>query len=90
MAKTIKIYSLQEFKELKGAKELTVRKSSTSDYYYATNSDGVKVAGVSPEVLDAINEGKELIVLQLEELGDTWFLIVPKRYNPQDAPVAKL
>ena len=90
MARTIRVYNVSAFKKMIGTSKLIIKKSSTSDYFYAANDSGIKVAGVSPDAIEAIKNKTPIVVLELEELGDTWYLIVPQRESSNSESIAEL
>ena len=90
MARTIRVYNVSAFKKMIGTSKLTIKKSASSNYYYAANDNGIKVAGVSPDAIEALKTKTPLVVLELEELGETWYLVVPQQENSTSEAIAEL
>lgn len=88
MARTIRVISIQEFKELMGTKKIVIKQSQKGTYY-ATDETGLRVASVSEDAVQAYKENKPLVVLELEDFGESWFLITKAADNP-DNTVAEL
>lgn len=86
MARTIRILSINEFKELVGTENIHVKMGATGSYY-AVDENSRRVASVASDVLDAVQSGKPLVVLELEELGDRWYMIVPAKDSQPDIMV---
>lgn len=86
MARTIRILSVDEFKKLVNTTSIHI-KLGTSGSYYATDSNSKRIASVAPDVMEAIANKVPLTVLELEDLGDRWFMIVPQRDHHPDLAV---
>lgn len=87
MARTLRVLTINEFKELVGSSTIHIKLSQKSGSYYATDAKLNRVASVAPEVMEAIAAQVPLVVLELEDLGDRWFLIVPQRDSSPDVAV---
>ncbi len=88
MARTVKVMSIQEFKELMGTKKIIVKQSQRGSFY-ALDEAGLRIASVSEDAISALNEKKSLVVLQLEDFGESWYLITKAADNP-DNTIAEL
>ena len=88
MARTVKVMSIQEFKELMGTKKIVIKQSQKGSFY-ALDEAGLRIASVSEDAISALAEKKGLVVLQLEDFGESWYLITKAADNP-DNTVAEL
>ena len=88
MARTVKVMSIHEFKELMGTKKIVIKQSQKGSFY-ALDEAGLRIASVSEDAISALNEKKSLVVLQLEDFGESWYLITKAADNP-DNTVAEL
>ena len=88
MARTVKVMSIHEFKELMGTKKIVIKQSQKGSFY-ALDEAGLRIASVSEDAISALNEKKSLVVLQLEDFGESWYLIT-KAADNQDNTVAEL
>ena len=88
MARTVKVMSIQEFKELMGTEKIIVKQSQRGSFY-ALDEAGLRIASVSEDAISALNEKKSLVVLQLEDFGESWYLITKAADNP-DNTIAEL
>lgn len=78
MAKVTRIIPITHFKELLGTRTLNIYQSADGQRYYATSDEGVRVAAVAPDAIDA----PELVALEVTDGVDSWYLIVPKKEAP--------
>ena len=88
MARTVKVMSIHEFKELMGTIKIIIKQSQKGNFY-AVDEAGLRIASVSEDAISALNEKKSLVVLQLEDFGESWYLITKAADNP-DNTVAEL
>ena len=88
MARTIRVLGIQEFKKLLGTEKIIIKQSSKGSFY-AVDEAGLRLASVSEDAISALNEKKSLVVLQLEDFGESWYLITKAADNP-DNTVAEL
>lgn len=88
MARTIRVLSVQEFKELMGAEKIIIKQSQKGSFY-AVDEAGLRIASVSEDAISALAEKKPLVVLHLEDFGESWYLITKAADNP-DNTVAEL
>ena len=88
MARTVKVMSIHEFKELMGTIKIIIKQSQKGNFY-AVDEAGLRIASVSEDAISALNEKKSLVVLQLEDFGESWYLITKAQENP-DNTVAEL
>ncbi len=88
MARTVKVMSIHEFKELMNTKKIIVKQSQKGSFY-ALDEAGLRIASVSEDAISALAEKKGLVVLQLEDFGESWYLITKAADNP-DNTVAEL
>lgn len=78
MARVVKIIPITRFKELLGTSTLNIYQSADGQRYYATSDQGVRVAAVAHDAIDA----PELVALELTDGVDSWYLIVPRKETP--------
>lgn len=88
MARTVKVMSIHEFKELMGTKKIVIKQSQKGSFY-AVDETGLRIASVSEDAISALAEKKPLVVLHLEDFGESWYLITKAADNP-DNNVAEL
>ena len=88
MARTIRVLSIQEFKELMSTEKIIIKQSKKGNFY-ATDEAGLRIASVSEDAISALTEKKPLVVLHLEDFGEFWYLIAKAADNP-DNTVAEL
>ena len=88
MARTVKVMSIHEFKELIHTSKIII-KQSKSNSFYAVDETGLRIASVSEDAISALAEKKKLVVLQLEDFGESWYLITKAADNP-DNTIAEL
>ncbi len=88
MARTVKVMSIHEFKELMSTEKIVIKQSQKGSFY-ALDEAGLRIASVSEDAISALNEKKSLVVLQLEDFGESWYLITKAADNP-DNTIAEL
>lgn len=88
MARTIRVLSVQEFKELMGTEKIIIKQSRKGSFY-AVDGAGLRIASVSEDAVSGLAEKEPLVVLHLEDFGESWYLITKAAYNP-DTTVAEL
>lgn len=84
MARTIRVLSIHEFKQVLGVSKIQIRQSQRGNYY-ATDETGLRIASVSEDAVQAYKENKPLVVLELEDFGESWFLITKAADNPDNS-----